>query len=148
MTLYIGHQTDDRYNMWSDFYYTTRDAGESNGREGEAGEIFRRSQARRRNFAEIAVFSAQWASRQSAEAAVVWTWRCSSLSQKPAENIGVADAYFDFWRPHPLGSGGRAQIWAGGFDFGRVVRRIQGGGGITRYCPVYDLMELTAPRRV
>ena len=67
------------------------------------------------------------------------------MSRKPTENIGVADAYlrlFGGLTLLALGAGrklGRTgSILAVLFGASKVAE------GITRYCPVYDLLELTS----
>lgn len=67
------------------------------------------------------------------------------MAQEPSENIGVADAYLRLW-------GGLTLLALGaGRKLGRIgsfVAVLLGASkvaeGITRYCPVYDMMDLTS----
>ncbi len=68
-----------------------------------------------------------------------------ALSRRPAENIGVVDAYLRLF-------GGLSLLALGaGRKFGRVgsfLAVVLGASkvaeGITRYCPLYDLLELSS----
>lgn len=72
-------------------------------------------------------------------------WRCCLVPQQPEENIGVVDAYLRLL-------GGFALLALGmGRKLGRassflaiLLGASKVAEGITRYCPLYDLLDLTS----
>lgn len=72
-------------------------------------------------------------------------WRCCLVPQQPEENIGVLDAYLRLLGGFALLALGMGRKLGRASSFLAVLLGASKvAEGITRYCPLYDLLDLTS----